>query len=180
MLVEDSKIFGLAAEFDSPESILAAARRVAELGYEKVEAYTPFAVSGLSEAVGFKRSRIPILVLIGGIVGGLTGFFMQWFANVIHLTWNIGGRPQNSWPAFIPITFEMTILFSALTAVISMLALNKLPQPYHPMFNLETFSRASTDRFFLCIESQDKQFDLDRTRATLASLNPLSIAEVPR
>lgn len=173
------QLFGLAAEFETAEEILHAARRVHAQGYRHAEAYTPFAVGGLSEALGFRRTRIAAYVLIGAIIGAASGFFMQWFANVVHLPWNIGGRPPNSWPAFIPITFELGILFAALAAVIGMLAMNKLPQPFHPMFRVEGFERASRDRFFLCIEAVDPQFDMKRTREALAELHPLSILEVP-
>jgi hypothetical protein len=173
-------LFGLAAEFDSPEAILAAAKRLREQGYRNAEAYTPFPVDGLSETLGYRRTRVPLFVLIGALVGAAGGFFMQWFANTIHVRWNIGGRPPNSWPMFIPITFECAILFAALSCAIGMLAMNKLPQPFHPMFRLERFARASRDRFFLCIESSDDQFELQRTRDFLESLQPLAVMEVAK
>ena len=173
-------LFGLAAEFDSPEAILAAAKLVRAGGYNIAEAYTPFPIEGLSDELGYRRTWVPLIVLIGAVVGAASGYFMQWFANTIHLPWNVGGRPMNSWPAFIPITFECAILLAALTSFIGMLAMNKLPQPYHPMFRLEQFTRASRDRFFLCIESGDPKFDLDETRAFLERLQPMAILEVPR
>jgi hypothetical protein len=174
------RLFGLAAEFDSPEAILDAAKQLRADGYEAAEAYTPFPVTGLSEHLGYRRTGVPLVVLIAAVCGAGGGFFMQWFANSIHLPWNIGGRPMNSWPAFIPITFECAILLAGLSAFIGMLAMNKLPQPYHPMFRLDSFPRASRDRFFLCIESSDPKFDLDATRAFLERMHPLAIMEVPK
>lgn len=161
-------------------STVAAAKKVAAAGFTCAEAYTPFPVEGLSDILGFHKTRMPVVVFLGGAFGAVGGFFMQWFANVIHLPWNIGGKPPNSWPAFIPITFEMTVLFAALAAVLGMLALNKLPQPYHPLFNVENFRFASRDRFFICIEAADPKFNLAETRQFLESLNPLAVMEVPQ
>src|SRR6202043_3412038 len=144
-----------------------AARRARAEGYRVLEAYTPFPVHGLSEALGQRRTFVPLFVLIGGMVGGLGGYFMQWYSMAVDYPINIGGRPLHSWPSFIPITFELTILCAALSAIISMLALNRLPQPYHPVFNVPEFRRASLDRFFLCIESTDPKFNLTATRAFL-------------
>ena len=173
-------IYGIVAEFDSPEAILEAARRAHEAGYRDAEAYTPFAVQGLSQALGFKRSRVAAIVLAGAIVGCSGAFFMQWYANVLSYPWNIGGKPPNSWPAWIPITFELTVLCSALAAVIGMLALNRLPQPSHPLFNVPEFQLATRDRFFLCIEASDPKFDLAETRQFLEQFAPLRVSEVPR
>jgi hypothetical protein len=173
-------IYGLVAEFAGADAIVAAAHKVRAAGYERAEAYTPFAIHGLSEALGFHHTRVPLLALLGGIAGALGGFFMCWYANVVSYPWNIGGRPPNSWPAFIPITFEMTVLGAGLTAVLGMLALNGLPQPYHPLFHLDRFQLATRDRFFLCIEANDPKFDLAATRAFLESLSPLTVMEVPR
>jgi hypothetical protein len=173
-------LFGLAASFETPEAVLVAAVRVREAGYTAAEAYTPFPVKGLSEALGFRRTGMPRLVLIGGAVGCLGGYFMLWYANVISLPWNIGGKPPHSWPAFIPIAFEMTILGAALMAVLGMLALNGLPEPYHPMFKAPTFELASESLFFLCIESRDPKFDVTATREFLEALSPLAVMEVPR
>lgn len=173
-------LFGLAAEFNSAEAVLSAAQRVHAAGYRQTDAFSPFPVEGLPEAIGFTRTGIPMIVGIGGLVGAAGGFFMLWFANVVNYPWNIGGRPPNSWPAFIPITFELGVLFAALSAVVGMLALNGLPMPYHPMFNLPGFNLASKDKFFIVIESADSQFDLEITRAFLQGLQPLSVMEVPK
>jgi hypothetical protein len=173
-------LFGLAAEFDSAESVLAAAERVHAAGYTRTDAFSPFPVEGLPEALGFERTAVPMIVGIGGLVGAAGGFFMLWFANVVNYPWNIGGRPPNSWPAFIPITFELGVLFASLSAVIGMLALNGLPMPYHPMFNLPSFDLASKDKFFIVIESADSKFDPEATRTFLQSLAPLAVMEVPK
>ena len=174
-----AKLYGLLAEFTSPEAVLAAAHAAHAAGYTRAETYTPFPIEGLPQALGFTRTRVARVVLIGGIVGACSAFFMMWFANVIHLPWNVGGRPPNSWPAFIPITFELGVLFAAFSAMIGMLWMNGLPQPYHAVFNSPNFSLASRDRFFLCIEASDPAFDLERARGFLESLDPVSITEVP-
>ncbi len=148
-------------------------------GFRRVDAYAPFPIEGLAEALG-KKNHIPLLVLLGGILGGTSAYFMEWFANVVSYPINIGGRPLHSWPAFIPITFELTVLGASLTAFFGSLALNGLPRPYHPMFNLPQFERASQDRFFLCIEADDVQFDLIQTREFLQTLEPIEISEVAK
>jgi len=176
-----SQIFGVMGEFSTPEDLLAATRKAREAGYKHIEAYTPFPVEGLSEAVGFSGFRsnlVAFLTLLGGIGGGLTGFGLQYWVSVITYPINIGGRSLNSWPAFIPVTFELTVLGASLTAVVSMLALNKLPQPYHPVFNVGRFSQASTDKFFLCIEARDPKFDLIQTSKFLQSLHAQHVNEV--
>ena len=171
-------IYGLVAEFDGADALLAATKKTVAEGYRKMEAYSPFPVEGLDEALGFQRSRVPLITLIGGIVGCIGGFFMQWFSTVIHYPINVGGRPLNSWPAFIPVTFEMTILCAAIAGVLGMLALNGLPMPYHPLFNVASFERASRDRFFLCIESKDPNFDRAGTKRFLESLKPVGVYDV--
>ena len=173
-----SQLFGVMGEFSTPEDLLAATKKAREAGYKHVEAYTPFPVEGLSEAVGFKWTAVPLLTLMGGVGGGLTGFGLQYWVAAITYPINIGGRPLNSWPAFIPVTFELTVLGASIFAVFGMLALNKLPQPYHPVFNVERFAQASTDKFFLCIEARDPKFDLVETSKFLQSLHAQHVNEV--
>ena len=168
-------LYGLMAEFDRPEDLLAAAKRAYQEGYRRLDAFTPLPVEGLAEAVGFHKSRLPLIVLIGGLVGCVGGFSLQYYGMAVNYPLNIAGRPLNSWPAFIPITFEMTILFAALSCVFGLLALNGLPTPYHPVFNVERFALASRSRFFLLIESRDKRFRLEDTREFLVTLNPRDI-----
>jgi hypothetical protein len=172
-------IYGLMAEFDSPTTLVAAARRAREAGYRKMDAYSPFPIEELSEVLHHK-DRLPLLVLIGGIVGGTSGFLFQYWASAIDYPLNIGGRPLLSWPSFIPVTFEMTILVAAFVAVLGMLGLNGLPMPYHPVFNVPRFEYASRNRFFLCIESSDPMFDKVTTGQFLESLAPREVCEVAR
>ena len=171
-------IYGLLAEFDSPEELLSAAKRAHAEGYRRMDAHTPFPVEGLSEAIGFQHTRLPLLVLIAGIIGAIVGFASQYYVTVFDYPINVGGRPLNSWPSYIPITFEVTILFAALAAVVGMIALNGLPMPYHPVFNVPAFSRASRDRFFLCIEAADPRFDREGTRRFLEGLKAREVSEV--
>ncbi|MCC6417857.1 MAG: DUF3341 domain-containing protein [Gemmataceae bacterium] len=172
-------IHGVMAEFATPQAILLAARRARQEGYQKMDAYTPYAVEGLSDELGLRRTRVPFVVLMAALVGAGVGFWMQYYTMAVNYPLNVGGRPHNSWPAFIPITFEVMVLVSGFAALIGMLLLNGLPQPYHPVFNLPRFLEASQDRFFLCIEATDPQFDRERTRQFLASLNPDRVMEVP-
>jgi ActD protein len=151
-------LYGVMAEFDNPSDLVVAARETYGTGYRRINGYSPFPIEELSEAIGFTKTSLPLIVLIGGIVGGLSGFFMQYWMEVVDYPLNVGGKPYNSWPAFIPITFEMTVLFAAFAAVFGMLALNKLPQPYHPVFNAPNFALATRDRFFLVIEANDPKF----------------------
>ncbi|MFB3904816.1 MAG: DUF3341 domain-containing protein [Acidobacteriota bacterium] len=174
----EAEIYGLIAEFETAGQLLSAARRAREAGYRNMDAYSPFPIEGLSDEVGFHRTGLPAIVLTAGVVGALTGFGMQYWISKIDYPLNVGGRPLNSWPAFIPVTFELTILFAALSAVIGMIVLNGLPMPYHPVFGAPRFARASTDRFFLAIEATDAQFDRKKTRAFLESLGPSAVSEV--
>jgi len=171
-------LYGLMAEFSEPASLLAAARRVREAGYRKVDAFSPYPMEAVSQALGFHQSRLPLLVLIGGVTGFIAGYGLQYWASVIEYPMNIGGRPFHSVPSFIPPAFETTILFAALTAVLGMLALNGLPEPYHPVFNVPTFALATKDRFFLCIEASDPKFDLDQTWSFMMSLGARVVSEV--
>jgi len=171
-------MFGLMAEFDSPEALLAAARAAFANGFRRMDAYSPFPVEGLAEAIGFHRTRVPLIVLIGGILGCLGGFYLQYWVSVIDYPINVGGRPLNSWPSFIPVTFELTILVAALSAFFGVLALNGLPMPYHPVFNVERFQLASRNRFFLCIEARDPKFDVDGTRKFLEGTECQGVYEV--
>jgi len=163
--------YGLLAEFEEGEALLEAARQAHAAGYRQMNGYTPFPVHGLSQALGQKPTRLPLLVLVGGIVGGSAGYFMLYYASVISYPINVGGRPLHSWPAFIPITFEMAVMGAALAAFLGMLALNGLPHPYHPLFNVPVFSLASQNRFFLCIQAGDPLFDLVQTRQFLEGLH---------
>jgi hypothetical protein len=172
-------IYGVMAEFDTPVALVEAAKRAYQAGYRKIDTYTPFPVEGLAEEIGFHRDEVPLVVLIGGIVGGLTGYLMQYWMSAVAYPLNIGGKPYHSWPAFIVITFEMTILFAGISAVFGMLALNGLPMPYHPVFNVPRFARASRDRFFLVVFSSDVKYDPAATRQFLESLDPRSVSEVP-
>jgi len=171
-------LYGLMAEFDNPTDVVEAARATYDAGYRRINAYSPYPIEELWEAIGFHSTRLPLIVLIGGIVGGIVGYGMQYYVAVIDYPLNVGGRPLHSWPSFIPITFEMIILFAALSAVFGMLALNKLPQPYHPVFNAERFALASRDRFFLVIEADDPKFDHDKATSFLQSLSPKEVVDV--
>jgi hypothetical protein len=174
-----SHIYGVLAEFPTPHELIHAVEKTREAGYRRIEAYTPFPVEGLSEALALKRNNVPLITLIGGLTGGLGGFFFQYWVSVIAYPVNIGGRPLNSWPAFIPVTFELTVLGAALSAVFGMLALNGLPRPHHPLFNVQRFVRhATSDRFFLCIEARDPKFNLSESARFLKTLHAAHVSEV--
>ena len=172
-------IYGMLAEFGTEEAVLDAAIKTRAEGYQRVEGYTPVAVEGLAEALGSTRTRVAAMTFWCGLLGATVGFGMCWYANVISYRWNVGGRPPDSWPAFIPITFELMVLGASLGAVLGMLGLNGLPQPYHPVFNAPQFQLASKDRFFICIEAKDPKYDPTQTRKFFEGLSPISIAEVP-
>ena len=174
-----SPIYGLLAEFDSATDLVAATRAAYRAGYRKMDAYSPFPIEEASEAVGFHKSRVPLIVLLGGILGGSSGYALQYWINCISYPLNIGGKPYQSWPAFIVPTFELTILFAGLCGVFGMFALNGLPMPHHPLFNSDRFAMVTRDKFFLCVEAADPHFDMDGTWRFMESLQPASISEVP-
>ncbi|HUK23551.1 MAG TPA: DUF3341 domain-containing protein [Terriglobales bacterium] len=177
--MKHTRNYGLLAEFDTPTHLVEAAMATRDAGYKKIDAYSPFPVEGLAEAIGFHHDLVPLITLIGGILGGTGGYLMQWWIAAVSYPTNVGGRPYNSWPAFIVITFEMTILFAALFSVLGMLALNGLPMPYHPVFNVPRFAFATKDRFFLIVFASDAKYDAVQTRQFLEGLGPRSISEVP-
>ena len=172
-------LYGLMAEFETPTELVHACKAAYAEGYREMDAYSPFPIEEASEAIGFHKSAVPLVVLMGGILGGLSGFGLQYWINVIAYPLNIGGKPYDSWPAFIVPTFEMTILFAGLAGMFGMFALNGLPQPYHPVFHVDKFSAVTRDRFFLCVEATDPKFDLVGTQQFMQGLKPLSISEVP-
>ena len=172
------RIHGLMAEFDDPKALVVATVAARTEGYRRMDAYAPFPIEELHDAMGGHHSRLPFIVLIGGLVGCISGFVLQYWASAIAYPINVGGRPFNSWPAFIPVTFECTILGASLAAVLGMLALNGLPMPYHAVFNVARFALASRNRFFLCIEARDRKFDLDATRRFLETLGPREVSVV--
>ncbi len=171
-------IYGLLAEFDTPTELVTAVRKARAEGYRVMDAYSPFPIEELAEALHFHDRRLPLIVLLGGLFGGFAGYALEYWTSAIDYPLNVGGRPLHSWPAFIPVTFETTVLFAALSAVLGMLALNGLPMPYHPVFNVPRFALASRDQFFLCIEAIDPHFDHVITRRFLERLDPLGVSEV--
>ena len=168
-------LYGVMAEFAGAAQLLAAARTAREAGYEDVEAYSPFPIEGLAESTGFRRNWIPAIVLAGGLAGGIGGYFMQWYSAVLSYPINSGGKPLHSWPEFIPVTFELTVLVAAIAGVVGMLALNGLPRLYHPVFNVREFDLASRNRFFLCLRHAEPQC----ARKFLHGLDPLGVWDVP-
>ena len=171
-------IYGVIAEFDNPTALVNATRAAREKGYRRLDAYSPFPIEELTDVLHLHRNKLSLIVLIGGIVGGLTGYLLQYYVTVVNFPINIGGRPLHSWPAYIIITFELTILLGAISVVLGLLALCGLPMPYHPVFNVPRFALASRNRFFLCIEAADPLFDRDRTSNFLETLEPREVSEV--
>jgi hypothetical protein len=171
-------LYGIMAEFDNPSDLVAAARRTFEAGYRRINGYSPYPIEELDEAIGFKRTTLPLIVLAGGIIGALGGFFMQYWMEVVDYPLNVGGKPFNSWPAFIPITFESTVLVASFSAVLGMLILNKLPQPYHPVFNAPNFALATRDKFFLVIEANDPKFDHVEATRFMKTLGAMEVNDV--
>ena len=176
--MKSSVVYGLMAEFEDPTSLVTATERAHREGYRRMDAYSPFPIEELHHALGSKPTRLPLIVLIGGLIGCIGGYTLEYWSSVIAYPLNIGGKPLHSWPAFIPVTIECTILAAALSCVLGMLALNGLPMPYHPVFSVPRFALASRNRFFLCIESTDPKFDIDATRHFLDSLNPREVSAV--
>jgi hypothetical protein len=172
-------MFGYLAEFETPTELVEASEKVYAEGYRKLDTYTPFPIEAATEAIGFHTTRLPLIVLIGGLTGTITAFGMQYWISAIDYPINVGGRPFNSWPAFIVVCFELTVLFSAFSAVIAMLALNGLPMPYHPVFNVPRFKAASDNGFFLLVEATDAMFDPEATPQFLKTLHPAGVWEVP-
>jgi len=172
------RLYGLMAEFERPDDLRKAVRAVREQGYRRLDAYTPLPIDGLAEEMGMHFSWLPLIVLTAGILGAIGGFLMQYYASVISYPLDIGGRPLDSWPAFIPVTFELTILCASLSAVFGMLALCGLPRPHHPLFNEPRFVLASQNRLFLCIESRDRRFDREGTRKLLESCGPSGVYDI--
>jgi hypothetical protein len=174
----ETKLYGMLAQFGSAQALMNAVEKARHEGYRKMEAYTPYPIHGLSEALGFHKSKLPWIIFGGGATGAILGFAMQWSSAAYFYPINVGGKPYFSWPGFVPITFECMILLAAFSAVLGMLGLNGLPQPHHPLFNSDAFSHASRDKFFLCVESEDPKFNVEQTKAFLETLHPEEIDEV--
>lgn len=174
------RVYGLIAEYDDPDDLVTAATFAYNEGYRDLDAYSPFPVHGLSEAIGFHKTILPVFTMVAGLSGAAGAFGMQWFASVVHYPYDIGGRPYFSWPSWIPVTFEGMVLVAAFTTGIAMILMNGLPMPYHPVFNAKNFDRATSDRFFLCIETKDARYDANGTRTFLENLDPkpLEVSEV--
>jgi len=177
--VSGKRLHGVMAEYAESDKLLAAASEARKLGYRALDAYAPFPVEGLDEALGLPDSPMPLIILAGGIAGCATGYGLQYWASVLSYPLNSGGRPLNSWPAFIPVTFELTILFAALAAVFGMILANGLPMPYHPVFNIPRFSLASKSRFFLVVEARDPLFEAGAARSFLKGSGAEEVYDVP-
>jgi hypothetical protein len=175
---EPKVLFGLMAEFEEHDQVVQAAKRAYAEGYRRMDAFSPFPVEGLAEALGHEHTSIPLITFIGGMMGGLGGYFMEWYSMARLYPLNVGGRPLNSWPSYIPVTFELTVLVASVSAFVAVFVLNRLPRLNHPVFNVPEFERASIDRFFLCIEATDPKFDLEETRRFLAGLKACTVTEV--
>lgn len=173
-----SGIYGVMAEFDSPTDLVRATKAAAAEGYHKMDAYSPYPIEELNDALHLHRNKLPLIVLLGGITGGLTGFLLQWYITVYNFPTNIAGRPLFSWPMYIVITFELTVLFASLSATFGLLALCGFPTLYHPVFNVPRFERATRNGFFLCIEAKDPLFELDKIKSFLGGLDPKEVSEV--
>ena len=175
----DAGIYGLLAEYETVPGLVSAAEKAHQQGYRRMDTYSPFPIEPAAEAIGFHKNRVALVVLMGGLLGGLGGYSLEYWVSVLAYPINVGGKPWHAWPAFIPVTFECTVLGASIAAFIGMLAMNGLPMPYHPVFNAPNFSAASKDKFFLCIEAADPQFDLAKTRQFLQQTGPRVVTEVP-
>lgn len=173
-------LYGIMAEFETPEQLLAATKAARDRGYRAMDAYSPYQVEGVAEAIGFTKTRVPLIMLLGGILGALLAYGMQWYSAAVSYPLNVGGRPLHSWPGFVPITFELTVLCAALAGVVGMLAMNRLPKPYHPVFNFPEFRLASQTRFFLCVEASDALFDAAEVTSFLTSLGAVAVREIEK
>jgi Protein of unknown function (DUF3341) len=179
--LEQHGLYGLMAEFEHPEELVKAAHLAFTAGYRKMEGYSPLPIDGLSEALGYKRHFVSLVVLCGGLAGCIGGFMLLWWITVVAFAHNVAGHPMNSWPSYIPVTFECTVLLASLSATVGMFAMNGLPEPYHPVFNVPEFvARGSRDRFFLVIETADPAFDLEKTRVFMDTLEPLGVYDVEK
>jgi len=173
-----NSVWGLMAEFASADALLAAARAVRAAGYRHPEAYSPFPVDGLAEALGSAHNRVPFFTFLGGLVGGVGGYYMQWYSAVVDYPVDIAGRPVHSWPMFVPVTFELAVLGAAFAAVLSFIISSGLPRLRHPLFGSPDFDLASRNRFFLCLRSDDAAFDAQQARDLLQGLQPIACVEV--
>jgi hypothetical protein len=172
--------YGILAEFNSAQELVDASRKAYAEGYRKIDAYSPFPIEALEEALGIPHTILPWVVFFGGLLGGMAGYGLEYWSQVIEYPLIIGGKPFHSWPNFIPVWFETTVLGASISAVVGMLALNGLPQPYHPVFNIESFrERAQNDKFFLCIEARDPRYKPEEIKKFLSGLNPVGVWEVP-
>ncbi len=178
-LLPEENLYGYMLEFEDDEALVEAARKLREEGYERIEAFTPFEVEELEPVLPKKMLGLGWIILFSGMTGTATGFFLQWYSCVVSYPLNVGGRPLDSWPSWLAITFELTVLFASFGAMFGMFGLNKLPQLYHPVFNVPQFERASRDRFFLCLEKEDRLFDRERTFDFMRGLEPIGLYEVP-
>lgn len=176
---DEPSVYGMIAEFDDEDLLIAAVDKAYAAGYRDMDAYTPFPIHGLSEKLGFKKTMVAPVTLLGGLAGATFGFGMQYFAMAVHYQYEIGGKPLNSWPSYLVITFELMILFAGFSAFFGMWLMNGLPRPHHPIFNAKRFERASSDGFFLCIEVTDGQYDTDKVQTFLQDLGPVEVSEVP-
>jgi ActD protein len=176
----NARIYGIVAEYERPEEIARAAAGVRREGYRRIEAFTPYPVENLAEVIGFRKTRVPPIVLAAGILGGTLGYGMQAYSTVWDYPLNVGGRPLHSWPAFVPITFELTVLFAAFGAVLGMLALNGLPRLHHPIFNTPHFAERNSSRFYLCVLAEDELYDAATLEKLLSNFRAANVWEVER